>query len=445
MMLYLLLIIIMIIRCASTSSDKGIIIPMGYSKAHFTGAWASIHIIRNYYNCSLPIELWSYEDEIELLPSSVIDKLSLLHDEKDVSLKVIPKIHKLKIKPVWDIEGEWYLDYIRFSSMPLALIHTQFQQVLAIDVDTLLFINPDILFQNNKYQETGTLYLWDKVLNWWPVWYPQYDSKWLSQFLLNFDKSKYQSIDNHNNHLLQNNPKLDDLLSSIHISPHIADSSLLLFNKLKNKRTLEILKDLTYGEYSENIYSYTYGDKETYWIASYLADSNFAFNDWGVAHYSLPTTIGKNGHPICKGDDYKEPGSVHYYPGQSMKILSMNECKGYGCVKFGLRRLRISKRLNRSQHVNTMIKYMKQINFNLSLSIRKPPLGVKSSVDGRKSIGVKHYHQYWYNNIKCDKFALKEFELLIKHREYAMEAGKLYGRKMRSDKKAKTKPKSIKI
>ena len=60
-------------------------------------------------------------------------------------------------------------------------------EVMAIDVDTVLFTHPAMLFDSAQYKETGTLFLLDKFLNWWPHYYTPFDEQWLHHFISHYD------------------------------------------------------------------------------------------------------------------------------------------------------------------------------------------------------------------------------------------------------------------
>ena len=128
---------------------------------------------------------------------------------------------------------------------------------------------------------------------------PPFDRTWLTSFLEAFD-TKYTSIpktDDYQKYKLKNenkdkiktknkmiNPDGNLILSTLKYSQHIADSSLYYLIR-DGKKDISYIKDLTL-KYGEEVYSHTYGDKETYWMASYLTNTTFGFNEWGVAHWS---------------------------------------------------------------------------------------------------------------------------------------------------------------
>ena len=157
----LLLTFIFFSNINAENDKRGIIIPLGPSRIHFSGAWATFKMVHDFYKCQLPVQFWSYFNESLLLPPSV---LNILNSTEGVSYHVIPNSVELNNErvinkvPQWDIEGDWYLDYIRFSSMPLALIYTNFEEVMALDADDIIS-NPDDIFQTEQYIETNILFM----------------------------------------------------------------------------------------------------------------------------------------------------------------------------------------------------------------------------------------------------------------------------------------------
>jgi hypothetical protein len=73
--------------------------------------------------------------------------------------------------------------YLRFSTKPKALLASGLSEVLLMDADATIFIRPEELFTTELYQDTGTLFLHDKVSDWWPTQYGPHDPQWLPWFI----------------------------------------------------------------------------------------------------------------------------------------------------------------------------------------------------------------------------------------------------------------------
>jgi hypothetical protein len=59
----------------------------------------------------------TYVNELHDLPSSAVKALSSIHN---VSIHTLP-VPALVLRPEWDLEGDWFADYIGFSSMSRAI------------------------------------------------------------------------------------------------------------------------------------------------------------------------------------------------------------------------------------------------------------------------------------------------------------------------------------
>ena len=143
---------------------------------------------------------------------------------------------------------------------------------MAIDVDTVLFTNPDKLFHTAQYRETGTLFLLDKFLNWWPHYYSPYDVQWLHHFISHYDGNFHHIVvQNISSMKYFEREEFKAFLTTR--SQHLAESSIVLFDKSRHRRTMAILEDIT-NRYGFELYRNTYGDKESYWIGEMICCSD---------------------------------------------------------------------------------------------------------------------------------------------------------------------------
>ena len=70
---------------------------------------------------------------------------------------------------------------------------------------------------------------------------------------------------------------------------HLAESSLVLFHKLRQQRSLAVLEALTLRLHAQ-VYQHTYGDKESYWLACELAGADYSFSPYGPRSVEPDTT-----------------------------------------------------------------------------------------------------------------------------------------------------------
>nr|QBK88331.1 MAG: putative mannosyltransferase [Marseillevirus LCMAC202] len=132
-----------------------------------------------------------------------------------------------------------------------ALIYSPFQEVLMLEPDMLFFKNPEYLFGDSQYRQTGALFWKDrKIQSYWDK--KVYD--WVRR-LIPYRKGDNRILDKK--------------------AGNYQSQDLMLFNKTTHMKTLEKLWILT--KEWETVYNYIPGDKESYWISSELAKEEHAF------------------------------------------------------------------------------------------------------------------------------------------------------------------------
>ncbi|WP_051959722.1 hypothetical protein [Sphingobacterium sp. ML3W] len=110
-------------------------------------AWVSISSLRS-QGCFLPIELWYMGNELST-------EMIYLFKSLDVECK---NFHDYG---VFEAKG--------FILKPLAILYSNFEEVLFLDADNICYGSPDTLFEDKKYKEFGTIF--------WPdYWYTGEDN-----------------------------------------------------------------------------------------------------------------------------------------------------------------------------------------------------------------------------------------------------------------------------
>ena len=258
--------------------QRGIVICMGVQVSHFMGIWSSIHLLRNKLNSKLPIEIWMYSFEWESFSIGIQDILNKLNDniEMNVNLKMIKnKFHddlKNIQKPLNKMRNGISVksDYLHFATKPLALTQSNFEEIILLDCDTILFVPPENLFDLSTYIETGTMFLNDKPIDWWPSHYPRYDPQWISNFIVEQNKifhnrgnTKDIDIKLKKNFVnMQHFMACHDEYQSSrgkkgYCTQHRQESSLVIVNKALRKDAMIVLENITRNM---SLYEHIYGD-----------------------------------------------------------------------------------------------------------------------------------------------------------------------------------------
>uniref|UniRef100_K3W5Y0 Nucleotide-diphospho-sugar transferase domain-containing protein n=1 Tax=Globisporangium ultimum (strain ATCC 200006 / CBS 805.95 / DAOM BR144) TaxID=431595 RepID=K3W5Y0_GLOUD len=208
----------------------------------------------------------------------------------------------------------------------LATIFSQFEEVMLVDADTIFFQNPMQLWESEKYKTTGTLFFHDRISSSDDFLAERVSNttegqkiSMLHKYLSTFDVTPFELLVNipraeatvKNAMPVQLPFKASDFLLSSHSwnlrAGHEMDSSLVLWNKSKQPRATAILASFI----SRNGISFppSYGDKELFFLACELAETEYAFSDFGVG--SLGSDLHADGDTpnsvLCGG-------GLHYLP-----------------------------------------------------------------------------------------------------------------------------------
>lgn len=213
-----------------------------------------------------------------------------------------------------------------FYIKPLAVVFSRFQEIMMLDADTIHFRSPMDLWETDKYKTTGTLFFHDRVaweLEYLDAPYPGQDGiTWHHHVTANFDVAPYGFLGriprpNASSASRARSMALpvtlpfepSDFLLTSHSwnrrSGMEMDSSVLLWNKKRQPRATAILASFIALNQPERPPSY--GDKEFFFIACELAETAYAFSDFGVgvAGWDRKALAAPNSsipHPTLCGD-----------------------------------------------------------------------------------------------------------------------------------------------
>lgn len=189
---------------------RGIVI-CGGGVRYFTNAWVCISILRE-LGCELPIQIW-YLGPQEL-DRTMIDLVAPLGVEC-VDAYQIRKQHPARILNGWELKA-------------YAILHSPFQEVLLLDADNVPVRNPEYLFEDRRYLETGA------------VFWPDFGR-------LQPDREAWTAFGVH----YRDEPEFE--------------TGQILVHKQTCWRQLNL--SMWYNEHSDFYYHYVHGDKETFHMA----------------------------------------------------------------------------------------------------------------------------------------------------------------------------------
>lgn len=230
---------------------------------HFKFARSTIDTLRNILETRLPIQVFYTNSN------------SLTEREKYL-LRSYPEVYVNNLNDFFDDE---IIDHVKSMSQlkPFALLASRFTENILMNVDTVFLRQPDILFKEKGYTETGALFFHDRVT------FKNYDedsSNWL------------------NGWLRDPLPETQAMLLWMDDAYYETESSVMVINK---KRTLAGLlaacqfNDSTLRE--KVIGTRLSGDKMTYWIGFDITHTHY---------YVIPSPIVIMGEPVYGKGDYGE-------------------------------------------------------------------------------------------------------------------------------------------
>ncbi|GMF23314.1 unnamed protein product [Phytophthora lilii] len=203
-----------------------------------------------------------------------------------------------------------------FMIKPLAVTYSQFEEILMLDADTTFFINPTVLFESDKFKTTGNLLMHDRISHDW--WFMaervsgKPDVSVEQNYFATFDVTPFRplptlerpkaTVENKTPVKLNFDPS-DFLLSSHSFnlrSGHQVDSSLVMWNKKRQPRATAILA--SFVAQNDLASPPSYGDKELFFYASELAETQYSFSDHAIGAVGTKVEDGGPKNSTLCGD-----------------------------------------------------------------------------------------------------------------------------------------------
>ncbi|CAI5742087.1 unnamed protein product [Hyaloperonospora brassicae] len=183
-----------------------------------------------------------------------------------------------------------------FMIKPLAVIYSQFEQIMLLDADTTFFIDPTLLFESEKFKATGTFFMHDRIGSDWKHMAKRVagnrnisvEQKYFSEF----DVTPFQAlptiqrpkatVENKTPVKLKFEPS--DILLKSHSfnrrAGHELESSMLILDKKRQPRATVILA--SFVAQNDIASPPSYGDKELFFYASELAETQYSVSDYAT-------------------------------------------------------------------------------------------------------------------------------------------------------------------
>jgi hypothetical protein len=257
--------------------------------------YSNIQNLRYKLKCELPIEIWQIGQEISNLMKQKLESNCL-------EWKIIFK----NVQDYTDDAEHWR----GYQIKAFILKHTKFDEVILCDCDSIFLLNPEIIYDNENYKNTGTYFFKD--------------------FLRHVPKNKEEEINRiiFINKLMPEIPKylpeecyyLYNKSSKIQQMWFYQESGVVYINKLIHPEVIETIYNLNNNH--KETYKYVHGDKEIYWISFLMNNKPFYMNNIpGINIYpniDLPRLKGE----IINNIEKLSPAFAHFY---DKKIVYEND------------------------------------------------------------------------------------------------------------------------
>jgi alpha 1,3-mannosyltransferase len=164
----------------------------------------------------------------------------------------------------WELKG--------WASKAFALLMSSFREVIYLDADALFFVNPEDLFDDPGYVETGALFFRDRIYS------PSSRKQWLKDMLPKPISKKAQTSRYWTGE-----------------SREQQESGCLVVDKWRHFVAMLTVTRMNGPDRDDNsktgakgVYSLFYGDKETFWLGWELAgDTDYWFNEGAVGNMGV--------------------------------------------------------------------------------------------------------------------------------------------------------------
>jgi len=222
-------------------SSRGIVI-QAFDEV-LSSVYAILKLLRENYNCQLPIELWSMEGELDM-KNPILQHILVTYgggDKDDGASKITLRvIHDENVKS--------------YMSKPYSIAYSYFEEVLFLDSDNFPLRDPTELFEEPGYQSTGAMF-------WKDFWAVSRDEFYMRRGSLLWE--------------LLGIPPDASIVTDMEL-----ESGQIVIHRRKSQKALHILLFFarTFQEWFEPL-ALVLGDKDLFRLAWYLSDTPYFYQD----------------------------------------------------------------------------------------------------------------------------------------------------------------------
>uniref|UniRef100_A0AAV1TRZ3 Nucleotide-diphospho-sugar transferase n=1 Tax=Peronospora matthiolae TaxID=2874970 RepID=A0AAV1TRZ3_9STRA len=306
-----------------TTEPRGIVLPLF---DNITTLGVSLILELRAMGVHLPIEIPHCGDLKDSTTRTILEQeeVGVLHfyDVCELASETV-SLRDASVKVFCESLSNCYELFQSFDIKLLAVILSRFEEVMLLDADTLFFESPMSLWDTDKYQSTGTLFFHDRIganrKHLGKLLRRRNDGvRQIHDFMSRFDVSPFEPLGRIER---PNATSKNKVPVTLHFSPsehlltshswnyragHEMDSSLVLWNKKRQPRATAILGAFVARNRIDRPPSY--GDKELFFVATELAETQYSFSDFGTGGAGWDFRDYGPGKSVLCGT------ATHYYP-----------------------------------------------------------------------------------------------------------------------------------
>ncbi|KAI8066647.1 mannosyltransferase putative-domain-containing protein [Gongronella butleri] len=224
----------------SMTEKRGFAMCVGDNK--FAYAVHALAALREVHGNELPVEIFFRDD----------DDLSKRYQQY-----LLSKFANIRLRRLDQIFENYILELRGWDMKPFSVLASSFKEVMLIDADALFLYNPDKLFDEQGFKDTGTLFFKDRTLLQWPRFGGR---QWVESFLPSYSDWL---------------PKSRWWMGETDFELH---SPVVLFDKQKTLWSIiAACKLMDKWEREQQTFVYSHGDKEAFWLGAEMTLTPFTF------------------------------------------------------------------------------------------------------------------------------------------------------------------------